>query len=62
MRPALGAVDLAAGVEGGQPAEPVLINDAAGRGGQGGQVRAVRGRDRPDVVQAGAGQVGEVAL
>ena len=61
-RPPLRAVGLAAGVAGGQPAEPVLVDDAAGGGGQGGQVRAVAGGHRPDVVQPGAGQVGEVVL
>jgi len=48
--PAVGAVDDAAGVVGAQP----------GGGGHGQQVGAVRGWDRPDVVQAGRGQVGEV--
>ncbi len=49
-----------AGVAGGQVPEPVLVHDGAGGGGQGGQVRAVRGGHRPDVVQPGAGQVREV--
>src|SRR6266496_6793387 len=51
-RPALGAVDGAAGVAGGQLAEAVLIHDGAGAGGQGEQVAAVTGghRDRKSVV------------
>src|ERR1035441_6552587 len=61
-RPALRAVDLAAGVVGGQPVEAALIHDGPGRGGQGGQVGAVAGGHRPDVVQAGSGEVGEVVL
>ena len=44
-RPALGAVDVAAGVVGGQPAEPVLVDDRragrrAGRSGPGSRWRA----------------------
>jgi hypothetical protein len=57
----LGAVDDAAGVVAGQAAEPVLVDDGAGGGGQGGQVRAVRGGDRPDPVQARAGEELEIA-
>ena len=53
------AVDLAAGVVGGQALEPG-VDDGAHGGGQRGQVRAVADRHRPDVVQATAGQVGEV--
>ncbi len=59
-RPALGAVDLAAGVECGQPPEAVLIDDGAGAGGQLGQAGAVGGGHRPDVAQARPGEVGEV--
>ena len=58
----LGAVDHPAGVAGGQPAEPVLIHDRAFGGGQPGQVRAVAGGHRPDVVQARGGEVREVRL
>ncbi len=42
-RPALGAVDGAAGVIGGQLAEPVLIDDGPGVRGLGEQVTAVTG-------------------
>ncbi len=55
---ALGPVDLAAGVAGGQPPEAVLIDDGAGAGGQPGQAGAVG--HRPDVMQARPGEVGEV--
>ena len=59
-RPALGAVDLAAGVVGGQSSEAVLIDDGTGAGGQPGQASAVGGGHRPDVAQVRPGQVGEV--
>ena len=59
---AVGAVDGAAGVVGGQPGEAVGVDDAAGGGGQGEQVAAVAGRHRSHVVQAGAGQLREVGL
>ena len=43
----LGPVGLAAGVERGQGAEPLLVNHGCGGGGQGGQVRAVAGGTDP---------------
>ena len=59
-RPAPGAVDVAAGVAGGQAAEPVLIDDGTGGGGQGEQVAAVAGGHRARVVRVHAGQRREV--
>ena len=47
-RPAPGAVDDAAGVIGGQLAEPVLIDDGAHGGGHREQVTAVAGGHRPE--------------
>ena len=61
-RPPLCAVGHPAGVQRGQPAEPVFVHDGARGGGQGCQVRAVAGGDRPDVAQSGAGEIGEVVL
>ena len=61
-RPAPGAVDVAAGVAGGQAAEPVLIDDGPGGGGQGEQVAAVAGGHRAHVVQVRAGQQREVGF
>ena len=55
-RPALGTVDDAAGVIGGQPAEPVLIDDGPRGGGHGEQVTAVTGGHRAHVVQVRARQ------
>src|SRR5216683_7134743 len=49
-RPAVGAVDGAAGVVGGEAAEPVLVDDGPGGRGHGEQVTAVTGRHRADVV------------
>ena len=57
-----GAVDGTPGVAGGQSAEPVLVDDAARRGGQGEQVTAVAGRHRPHIVQPGARQHREVGV
>ena len=44
-RAALSAVDGAAGIEGGQPAEALFVRDRPLRGGQRGEIRAVRCRD-----------------
>ncbi len=57
---AVGAVNLPAGVEGGQAAETLFVDDVAFLGGQGEQVRAVGGGYRADEVQAGGGQSGQV--
>ena len=56
-----GTVDVTASVSSGQPAEPVLTDQGAVRCGQGEQVRAVAGRDGPDVGQPGLREVREVA-
>ena len=58
--PPLPAVDLAVGLEGGQPSEPVGIDDAPVAGGLGQQVGAVRRRHRADERQPRSGQMGEV--
>ncbi len=61
-RAPLGAVDGAAGIEGGQPAEPFPVHDApAFEAGRASEVRAVRGGHGPDVVHAGGREVREVA-
>jgi hypothetical protein len=57
-----GAVDVAAGVVSGQPAEPVLTGQGVVRCGQGEQVRAVAGRDGPGVGQPGLREVREVRV
>ncbi len=57
---ALSSVGLAPGVAGGEPAEPVLVNDGSLAGRQGGQVRAIARRHGPDPVQPGPRQVREV--
>ena len=56
---ALRAVDLAAGVVGGQPAEPVPIDNRSLAGRQAAQVRAVAGRTDPMSVRAPRRRPGE---
>ena len=59
---ALRAVGGPAGVEGGQPAEPVPVHGRAPGGGQRGEVRAVAGGHGPDEVQSRGREVSEVRL